>query len=279
MRRTIIVIIVMLLFVGCSRAEKVNHNDAISWEDGTGNNQSIPGEADITDDSFETDNEEQEPAEDGLQQSSDDNITDPTDHTDQKDSDADPDGSDDTGSVSGSDVDTIGENPDRITDNTGGVEPDHNTDVTKGEDPDRNTDTTPVEDQEPVSDESIAEIKADLNDTIAEINELLTKSSKGSGNMMAKLFGLTGILEDIEAAAQEAIDNGEAALNAIVSCNEAKELLEYQETLKYYKAILDENRELILEAKQNREISQLEAELNSLLNVIKEYNVYLMEVL
>lgn len=119
------------------------------------------------------------------------------------------------------------------------------------------------------------------SDTIKEIdliNELLAKSSKGVNNVIASLFGLSELLENVNEISIKAIDNSEEAKKVISDCGDNDKLSTFYDAIQDYDNQLTEKKELVKTAKKEQNIVQLEQELNDLYELIKEYNQYIMEV-
>ncbi len=111
-----------------------------------------------------------------------------------------------------------------------------------------------------------------------EIDAILKKSSKGSGNVMAQLFGFSDELEAIAQEADVAMQKEAEALERIQECDDRKKLDAYEQEASDYLDDFTNQKEKILTAKQNQDIDQLNVELESMLKLIKEYVEYIQEV-
>lgn len=121
------------------------------------------------------------------------------------------------------------------------------------------------------------ETKMGIAAIFEDINAILEKSSKGSNNLMAKLFGLSDDLDAIAAEASNAMELSDATIPLINQSNDLNLLCEYKAQVSDYQSRFAYQKDKIIEAKQNQDIDQIQIELQTMLNLIMDYEEFLQE--
>ncbi|GLC31763.1 hypothetical protein [Clostridium omnivorum] len=112
-----------------------------------------------------------------------------------------------------------------------------------------------------------------------EISNLLSKSSKGSENNMAKFLGLSDILNSIADEASTAISKSEDITVLIKNCKDEGKLEIYNKDIQSFKDNFARKSDIIKNAKQDRNVDNLTQALKDMLQLVNEYNSYLDKVL
>lgn len=121
------------------------------------------------------------------------------------------------------------------------------------------------------------ETKMEIAAIYADINSILEKSSKGSNNLMAKLFGLSEDLDAIAEEAASAIELSEAAIPLMNESDDLNLLCEYESSVSDYQSKFSDQKDKTIKAKQNQDIEQMQIELQAMLSLIMDYEEFLQE--
>lgn len=114
--------------------------------------------------------------------------------------------------------------------------------------------------------------------TYDEINTLLANSSKAKDNVLVKMLGLSEVTRNIEEESLKAISKSDDVDKLIRDCEDKDKLESYNKDIKSWREKFIHKSDIIKAAKQQKDVNSLSAELSNMLKLIKDYNIYLSEV-
>ncbi len=120
---------------------------------------------------------------------------------------------------------------------------------------------------------------SEICNVYSEINNLLSKTSKGSENNMAKFLGFSDILNSIADEASSAISKSNDITALIKSCKSDSRLDIYNKDIQSFKDKIVKKSDIIKKAKQDKDLDALSQALKDMLQLLKDYNSYLDKVL
>ncbi|MNN07576.1 hypothetical protein D3C81_1204040 [compost metagenome] len=111
-----------------------------------------------------------------------------------------------------------------------------------------------------------------ISETLTANDKLLSKYIKASGNGLISLVGLGDLMDEVKNEAQTASEYTDECLDLTERLTERDDLSGYYKQFTSVQSSLNSINDKVKEAKQNKDIDEIESALRSILSELQDYN-------